>query len=269
MMARLRGGRTMRVEAFVSTMHQTDHSILERMNIQTDAIVINQSDSFGLETFMFREHTVRFYTLPERGIGLSRNTSLMRAAGDIGLFADDDLVYVDGYEKMLLQAFQDHTDMDVLVFNIESIGNKRNRFMISKPIKIGFSNYMRYGAARIAVRVKRVIEKNISFSLLFGGGALYGSGEDTLFLHDCLKAGLKLYGMPLTLAKIDDSESTWFRGYDQKFYMDKGTLFSALYGKMAWLYCLRFAMTHKSLINNGRNERKQALYWLLQGSKRI
>lgn len=259
----------MRVETFVSTMHRTDHSILERMNIQTDAIVINQSDSFTLETFMFREHTVRFYTLPERGIGLSRNTSLMRAAGDIGLFADDDLVYVDGYEKMLLQAFQDHPDMDVLVFNIESIGNKRNRFMISKPIKIGFSNYMRYGAARIAVRVKRVIEKNISFSLLFGGGALYGSGEDTLFLHDCLKAGLKLYGMPLTLAKIDDSESTWFRGYDQKFYMDKGTLFSALYGKMAWLYCLRFALTHKSLKNKGRYERKQALNWLLEGRKRL
>ena len=37
----------MRVEVLVSTMHQKDKDFLEKMNISTDAIVINQTDSEG------------------------------------------------------------------------------------------------------------------------------------------------------------------------------------------------------------------------------
>ena len=37
--------------------------------------------------------------LNERGIGLSRNTALMRATADIILFADEDVTYKDGYAK--------------------------------------------------------------------------------------------------------------------------------------------------------------------------
>lgn len=128
---------------------------------------------------------------------------------------------------------------------------------------------MRYGTARIAVRVKRIQEKNIAFSLLFGGGAKYGSGEDTLFLHDCIRSGLKLVGVPVTLAKVDDSESTWFHGYDQKFYTDKGALFSALYGKMAGIHCLRFALIHKSVRGKSLAERTQVMNWLFRGSGKM
>lgn len=259
----------MKVEALISTMCQTDHSILDKMNIQTDAIVINQCDRFNLETFSFRDHKIRFYSFPERGVGLSRNSSMMRATGDIGLFADDDLVYVDGYEDLLIKAFNECPKADVLVFNIISIGGKKQRYMISKTQRIRQWNYMRYGTARIAVRVKRIREKNIAFSLLFGGGAIYGSGEDTLFLHSCLKAGLKIYAVPLTLARIDDSKSTWFFGYDRKYYTDKGALFSALYGKGAWLHCVRFALTHKSLKGKSIVDRIQAAAWTLCGTKQM
>lgn len=106
----------MKVEAFVSTMNQKDHSILEKMNIQTDAIVINQCDRFNYESFSFRDHMVRFYSFSERGVGLSRNSAMMRATGDIGLFADDDLIYVDGYENLLLKVFEEYPEADVIAF---------------------------------------------------------------------------------------------------------------------------------------------------------
>lgn len=258
----------MKVEALISTMNQKDYSILEKMNIQTDAIVINQCDHFDYKSFSFRDHNIRFYAFSERGVGLSRNSSMMRANGDICLFSDDDLVYVDGYEEMLVHAFCDYPKADIIVFNIESIDNKKKRFMLSKPTKIGFGNYMRYGTARIAVRIEKIREKNISFSLLFGGGAKYGSGEDTLFLHDCIKSGLKIMGLPITLAKVDDSESSWFHGYTQKYYMDKGVLFFALYGKKAWIYCIRFALMHKSVRNESFSRRWCVLKWLLYGFQR-
>ena len=41
------------------------------------------------------------------------------------------------------------------------------------------------------------IAAHITFSLLFGGGAKYSNGEDSLFLKDCLKYGLVVYAVPV------------------------------------------------------------------------
>ena len=87
----------MTLQVLVATMHQKDHSLLERMNIQCDAIVINQCDRDEIERFQFRGHDILWMSLKERGVGLSRNTALMRATADILLFADDDVVYNDGW----------------------------------------------------------------------------------------------------------------------------------------------------------------------------
>ena len=92
----------MRLQVLISTMHQTDHSLLDKMNIQSDAIVINQCDRNEIEEFEYKGHHIQWMSLKERGVGLSRNTALMRADADIVLFADDDVIYDDGYEKKLL-----------------------------------------------------------------------------------------------------------------------------------------------------------------------
>ena len=58
----------MRVEVLVSTMHQKDKDFLEKMNISTDAIVINQTDSDGYQEFSFAEKTVKIIATTERFI---------------------------------------------------------------------------------------------------------------------------------------------------------------------------------------------------------
>ena len=75
----------MKLQVLVSTMHQTDYSLLEKMNIQSDAIVINQCDRDGIErfSFPFRGHDILWMSMNERGVGLSRNNALMRATGDM------------------------------------------------------------------------------------------------------------------------------------------------------------------------------------------
>lgn len=76
----------MTLQVLVVTMHQTDHSLLEKMNIQSDAIVVNQCSRNEVEWFMYNGHQILWMSLNERGIGLSRNTALMRATADIILF---------------------------------------------------------------------------------------------------------------------------------------------------------------------------------------
>ncbi|HAZ18610.1 MAG TPA: hypothetical protein DCY75_00365, partial [Clostridiales bacterium] len=63
---------------------------------------------------------------------------------------------------------------------------------------------------------------------------------DTLFLHSCLQKGLKIYAVPDSIATLsDERESTWFRGYNEKYYYDKGVLFAAVSKFWAPFLCVQ------------------------------
>ena len=79
----------------------------------------------------------------------------------------------------------------------------------------------------------------------FGGGARYSNGEDSLFFRDCLKKGLHLYAETAELGEEIYRESTWFKGYNEKFFFDRGVLYHYLYGRLAGLFALRFLYAHK------------------------
>ena len=95
-----------KVQVLVATMHQKDHSLVKKMNIRTDAIIGNQCDRNEIEEYTENEANIKWLSLAERGVGLNRNSTLNRATGDILLFADDDVVYYDDYEKTILSEFE-------------------------------------------------------------------------------------------------------------------------------------------------------------------
>ena len=64
---------------------------------------------------------------------------------------------------------------------------------------------------------------------MFGGGCLYGSGEDTLFIADCFRAGLTVYSHSYVLGQCAKDSSSWFTGYNGKFFYDKGAWIAATF----------------------------------------
>lgn len=236
-------------------MNQSDHSIIQKMNIQSDAIVINQCSINKFEEFKYQDYSIRFISLAETGVGLSRNTALMRARADICLFADEDVEYVSGYKKLVLEAFESNPKADVIVFNVNSsTGSKRIFKENTKVKKLGFLNCMKYGTVRIAVKRESILKSNIFFSLLFGGGAKYSCGEDSLFLYECLKKGLKVYSNPGLIASVSDGESSWFKGYNEKYFFDKGVLFASISKPFCKLLCLQFVLRHGRIFSNDKTK---------------
>ena len=112
-------------------------------------------------------------------ITLNRNLALNLADGDICVIADDDIVYNAGYTNTVQEAFKSIPSADMIIFNIETLGGNIGRRQNSKIKRVRNYNFMNYGAARIAFKRESVLKKNIWFSHLFGGGAVYSSGEDT------------------------------------------------------------------------------------------
>lgn len=233
----------MKIEVLLATMNQKDYSIINKMNIKTDAIVGNQCDVNKIEEIEVNGNKVLWLSFAERGVGLNRNNALMRSKADVCILADDDLIYVDNYKNVVENAFTKYKDADVIIFNIYE--NPVTRYVIKNSFRVKWYNFMRFGAARIAFKRKSITHNNIFFNLHFGGGCEYGSGEDTIFLHNCLKAGLKIIAVPDYIATLkNDRASTWFNGYNDKYFYDKGALFACMYGRKAWILCFVFLLKH-------------------------
>lgn len=230
----------MKLQVLLSTMNQKDISIIKDMNINTEAIIINQCDKFNYQETKYKGKKIKLFSLNEIGIGLSRNTAFMRSDADICLFADDDVRYVKDYEKIIVDEFNDNPKADIIFFNLHSKNPNRPEYIAKEFSKVRFYNSLRYGACRIAIRREKLLKSNVSFSLLFGGGAKYSSGEDSLFIYQCIKNGLNAYSSPKNIGTVKQEKSTWFRGYNDKFFHDKGVLYRYLSPKFYHIYVIYY-----------------------------
>lgn len=239
-----------KLEVLVACMHQKDDSLYREMNLQTDAILANQCDEFSYKEFtQSNGKTVKLISTHDRGVGKNRNKALIYATGEYLLCADQDMIYENDYEKIVIEAFKTAPKADIIAFNLHYL----NRFTPGrKPGKkfkrIHVWNSMRYGAARMAIRKNALEKANLSFSHLYGGGAKYSSGEDSLFIREALRKGLKMYYSPQIIAKVKQEESSWFKGYNDKFFTDKGILIANAFplAKHILLYYYAYKMRNLS-----------------------
>lgn len=240
----------MRIQVLVATMNQKDHSLIKKMNIRTDAIVGNQCSFNSVEKFNVGDQQIQYLNFAERGVGLNRNNALMRADADVCLFADDDMVYEDNYVEIIENAFHDNPYADVIVFNLRE--KVVTRKLIKKRSRVGYLNYLRYGTARVAVRLPSIKKYGIYFNQNFGGGTEHCHGEDNLFLNACLKNGLKIVAVPEYIATLtEERASSWNNGYDEKYIKDQGVLYRTLSRKWWRLLCLQDAMRRHKSYNTG------------------
>ena len=202
---------------------------LKEKNVTTDVIIVNQTNFDSVSKKYINGKKVNILNLNERGVGLSRNTALQRTDADIVLFADDDEKFESDYETKILDAFEKLPSADIILFNVKSKNPRRPAAEIKKIKKVSWYNSMKYGAYQIAIKVVPLKKRRIAFSTLFGGGSKFGSGEDSLFLLDALNAGLKIYTHPDRIATIEQKNSTWFKGYNKRFFFDRGALFAAAF----------------------------------------
>ena len=116
----------MTFQLLISTMNQVDFTLLEKMNIQSDAVVVNQCEENGVNEFEYNGYQIKWINMSARGVGLSRNTALHYATADIVLFSDDDITYEDGYANEIVCAFERNKKADVICFNIKLINSIKN-----------------------------------------------------------------------------------------------------------------------------------------------
>lgn len=256
----------MKLQVLMSAMNRKDHSILNEANIRTEAIIVNQCDHANYEKISHNGKDVLFLSFPERGVGLSRNNALMRSTADIVIFADEDVTYLDDYEETILSEFSKNPKADIILFNIPSTNPKRPGHIIKSKKRIRKYNCLKYGACKMAVRVDKIKFKNVYFSLLFGGGAKFSSGEDSLFLYECIRKGMKVYTSPRKIGHVSQEGSSWFKGYNDKFFIDKGVFYGTLSRHFSYILVLQYVLRKYKSFSTDKT-RGQILRLMHQGIK--
>lgn len=236
----------MTLEVLVATISQDDFSLVKSMNISSNVIFANQNNMNKYEEYEFKGYKAKLISTSTKGVGKNRNIAILYSSADILLFADDDVCYNDGYKEAVIKAFEKWPKADAIAFGLDL--TKNNKIVSKRRNKNGrvyLWNSLRFGTCVLAIRRTSLQKYNIKFSELYGGGSIYSSGEDSLFIVDLLRKGGKLYASEYVLGTCSTDESTWFTGYHEKFFYDKGAWIACAFPKcknfLKYYFLLRFS----------------------------
>ena len=236
-----------KVEVLVTTMHAADTSKYREMNLQTDAVIANQADACAFLEEEIDGKRVRFVTTATRGASVNRNIAMIYSSAEIIIFADDDQVFVDGYETIVLDAFAAHPDADAIKFFVQSTNPDRPlSYRRSASFrKANKRSLMPAGVHAFAVKRNFLTENNVFFDVRMGPGCEIYCGEDSVFIDQLFKRGATVYQSPELLSYVKQEDSTWFSGYTEQYFNSCGYTYGRIYGILSPLACVRRAVRLK------------------------
>ncbi len=190
-----------RINILVSTINKgichLDQLFLKQREDVSYIVSHQYTDEQYLTTpdFLMREDVLVSH-IPGSGVTKSRNNAIKLATAEISVIADDDVRYKDEWIDMLKNTFNADPELDMAIFKIKTLdGEPDYRAYPSAPAE--FKELSSVCSIEIAFRTARLKELNLNFDERFGVGSklLIGS-EERIFMHDCVKAGLKIKYFP-------------------------------------------------------------------------
>lgn len=258
----------MTIQHIISTMNREDFSFLENLNLKADALVVNQNCSDSKRAVALSNGIkVTALSTPEKGLSRSRNKLLENADGDILIIGDDDVEYLDGYLDTIENAYKKYADADIIVFRFTHEKGKETRARYKEDVKMNMRNISKAASVEITFKRKSIVGAGIRFNNNIGLGTQFPSGEENAFLADALRAGLKIYHIPVTICVAEEDKKI-NASYDVSTYLiDKGASFYCIYKSSFPMYALAFILLKKKSHFKNISVLK-AFFLMLEGKKK-
>ncbi len=169
----------------------------------------------------------KIYKHSSTGLSKNRNYLLEKATADLLLISDDDVEYTPQNLIDVINAFNNHPDSDILTFKYSSLKSTKfypdKSFNLRKPEK-------GYYCSSIEIAFRRSsIQNVIKFNERFGIGGIFMTGEEDLFLNDCIHKGLHGTYIPLIIASHNHLSTSERECQNPKLIQAKGGIFIHLY----------------------------------------
>lgn len=236
----------------MSCMHQSDHSILQRSNVQSNIVVVNQCDVEKVEEFEFinksgQKRWCKFISTTERGLSRSRNMALQSAPEDsICLLADDDETFVDNLEEIVSATFSQRPQADLIAFSLKRDDLENGKHYPDTERKLRFKQILSTSSLQLAFCKASITRLGIQFDEKMGSGTGNGGGEENKFILDFRRKGASLIYVPCCIATVNPGESQWFKGYSPRHVQNVGWSSRRAIGPfIGFLYINYWVLTHR------------------------
>lgn len=238
------------IQVLISTMNQQDiKKLIKEVNTKS-AVVVNQVTENIIVPKDIRTSLVTAISIKERGLSKSRNRAIKAATAEVCLIADDDMYYVDSYENIVTEAYVRYPDADIITFYVDHEDPNRATKR-QKEGRLSLLQTMKTSSCQISFRRSSILSKDLTMDETFGTGTDKYMGEESIFLFDCHKKGLKVYHVHDRIAVLKkENESTWFEGYNKKYFIVKGAVFYRMSKLLCPFLIIQFSIRKKHLFND-------------------
>ena len=209
-----------KVEVLMSIMSPNGIEIVERTNIKSNAVVVNQCNYEEKQNIIVNGCNVNYINTTDRGLSKSRNLAIQEATAEYCLLCDDDEVLENDY-----------------------VDKREGKKYPVKRQNVNYLNSLHISSVQMVVKRESIIKYNVKFDENFGAGSPNGAGEENIFMFDCLKKNMKIYYIPIVIGTLLPSESTWFNGFNKEYFVKRGRIFRRLFGFYGYVHSLYFAIS--------------------------
>jgi len=194
----------MLINVLISTLDEGIHQIndvLLKPIAGVDYLVsqqITRDEYKTLPEVLQNRKDVAVVQISGKGLSANRNHAIKEAKGDIALLADDDVSFLPDTFIIINNVFLKDETLDVACFKIKTPdGEPDYKNYPLKKFRLTSGKHHSISSVEIAFRLNSIKEKNIRFDERFGiGSGIFFAGEESLFIHDCLRKGLKVVFYP-------------------------------------------------------------------------
>ncbi len=262
------------LEILVSTVNRNSLDFLEVMfqnnNISDyQILVINQTSEN--HTLNSNDPKIRVINSFEKGLSKSRNLAIENAIGDICLLADDDVVYIEGFEKPIIEGYRHLEDADIITFKTLTTENKPFSKYPKRTSQLkSFSKYVL--SIEISFRRLSIVNRVIRYDEFFGLGAIFQDSENYLFLLGLQKqTNLKLYFIPEFIVMHPPLTSSDEVVSDRLIFA-RCALNYKLYGNAGYVYVFKYLfylLRHRLIAFNEINDKFKVAHSGIQTYKKL
>lgn len=256
----------MKLTLIITTMNLTNDKVVELIRnrpLQSFVIVSNQCR---------KEEVVKgsdylIINSKDRGVSLARNKMIdyIPLNTDYVMFLDDDVTVDFNIAEMINEEIKSYKNVNAIYYNCVSLNKERPIRSIKKSGKIKWRSVSSYGVWGLVIKVSAIKEYNLSFREEFGPGSMFPVGEDSIYLKELINKVPNVYMSKKKLIHINQKESTWFKGYNEQYFINVGAAKSVLYPKKFLLETFKtylFAIKHskysfrdiRKFMNSGKKQ---------------
>ncbi len=169
--------------------------------------LVSWQASDGIDVpYALQREDFKIFRTDSKGLSKNRNHAFSKSTAPFLLISDDDLDYTEKGLKSVIESFHKNPNADIITFRYDSIHNKKQYPYKKVSLQYPSKGYF-ITSFEIALKSDSIVGKKW-FNENFGIGATFPSGEEDVFIKDCLNADMIGIYLPITIVRHEGTTTS-------------------------------------------------------------